>query len=245
MREDGENDQRLPETSMEGERQDAVSERNLHPMPCLRACARCRSPLVRSVTTHDCKVCLSHLLGQPVDLSLCVAEDDGLGDGEGVVEITEGVKLPILLLYGDEELLDPLEGQLVSLYEDPDRVGHELCRHLEDVVGEGGREDDDLGRGREVAVDVVDLLLEALVEQLVRLVEDEDLDVPRPQVAPLDHVDDPPWGPGNDVLAVVELAHVFSDGSASDAGMALHVHVVSEGEDDCRLSSRCARFTSA
>lgn len=31
------------------------------------------------------EVCVSHLLGQPVDLSLGVAEDDSLGDGQGVV----------------------------------------------------------------------------------------------------------------------------------------------------------------
>jgi len=177
------------------------------------------------------EVGLSHLLGQPVDLSLGVAEDDGLGDGEAegrkrtrreegkgvarsvqfsrpqalrrrlppplqplappsliqliqtiedswysrIVKITQRIELPILLLDGDEELLDSLERQLITLDKDPDRVGHELGGHLEDVVREGGRENDDLRRGREVSVDVVDLVLESLVEELIGLIEDEHL----------------------------------------------------------------------
>ena len=62
----------------------------------------------------DSEVCLSHLLRQPLHLSLCVAEDDRLSDGQGVVEVTERVKLPLLLLYGNEELLDALKGQLIT-----------------------------------------------------------------------------------------------------------------------------------
>lgn len=47
-------------------------------------------------------------------LSFGVAEDDGLCDGQGVVQVTQGVKLPLLSLHGDEELLDPLQGQLIT-----------------------------------------------------------------------------------------------------------------------------------
>lgn len=48
------------------------------------------------------------------DLPLGVAEDDGLGDGQGVVQVTQGVELPLLPLHGNEELLDPLQGQLIT-----------------------------------------------------------------------------------------------------------------------------------
>ena len=41
-----------------------------------------------------------------VHLSFGVAEDDSLSDGEGVIEITESIKLPLLLLHGHKELLD-------------------------------------------------------------------------------------------------------------------------------------------
>lgn len=47
-------------------------------------------------------------------LSFGVAEDDGLCDGQRVVQVTQGVKLPLLSLHGDEELLDPLQGQLIT-----------------------------------------------------------------------------------------------------------------------------------
>ena len=52
----------------------------------------------------DGEVGVLHFLGQPVDLLLGVAEDDGLGDCEGVVEVDKGVELPLLLLDVDEEL---------------------------------------------------------------------------------------------------------------------------------------------
>lgn len=47
-------------------------------------------------------------------LPLGVAEDDGLGDGQGVVEVTEGVELPLLSLHSNEELLDALQSQLIT-----------------------------------------------------------------------------------------------------------------------------------
>ena len=60
------------------------------------------------------EVGFSHLFRQPLHLSLCVAEDDCLGDGQGVVEVTECVKFPLFLLYGHKELLDALKSQLVT-----------------------------------------------------------------------------------------------------------------------------------
>ena len=47
-------------------------------------------------------------------LSLGVAEDDGLCDGQRVVEVTQRIKLPLLPLHGHEELLDPLKSQLIT-----------------------------------------------------------------------------------------------------------------------------------
>ena len=63
------------------------------------------------------EVGLSHLLCQPFHLSLCVAEDDRLSDGQCVVEITESVKLPLFFLDGHEELFDAFESQLITAEE--------------------------------------------------------------------------------------------------------------------------------
>ena len=52
-------------------------------------------------------------------LTLGVAEDDGLGDGERVVEVTQRVKLPLLALHRHEELLDSLQRQLVTFHQNP------------------------------------------------------------------------------------------------------------------------------
>ena len=37
-----------------------------------------------------------HLLSQPLDLPTSVTEDDSLGDGEGLVQVTQRVQLPLL-----------------------------------------------------------------------------------------------------------------------------------------------------
>ncbi len=39
-------------------------------------------------------------------------------------------------------------------------------------------------------------------------------------------------------LSVVQLADILSDALATDAGMALHVHVVTNGENDLVLLER-------
>ena len=137
--------------------------------------------LLRHVAVHatDSEVGLAHLVRQPVHLAARVAEDDSLGDGERLVEVAERVELPVLLFHGDEVLLEPFEGELVSLDEDADRVGHELGCHVEDVIRERGADDHDLRGGREVAVHIVNLLAEPTVEQLVRLVQHQHFDLPR------------------------------------------------------------------
>ncbi len=48
------------------------------------------------------------------DLPLGVAEDDGLCDGQGVVQITQSVKLPFFSLHSHEKLLDPFQSQLIT-----------------------------------------------------------------------------------------------------------------------------------
>lgn len=142
----------------------------------------------RAVHGDDGEVHLAHLLRQPVDLPPGVTEDDGLRDGEGVVEIAQGLELPFLLLHSHEELLDALERQFIALDQNSDRIVHEFGRHLQHLVRQSGRNQHDLSGRGQMPVDVVDLLLEASAQHLVSFVEDEHLDAPRAQAAPADHV---------------------------------------------------------
>jgi hypothetical protein len=185
-----------------------------------------------SVHRRHGEVGLAHLIGQPVDLAACVAEDDSLCDGECVVQITQRIKLPLLLLNSNEVLLQAFERQLVTLDENANGVGHEFGGHLQNIIGKGGGDNDDLSRRRQVAIHVVDLLTETAVEELVGLIENEHLDVAGAQIAAADHIGDTAGGSRNDVLAVVELADILANVCASNAGMALHVHVVSETHDN-------------
>jgi len=56
-----------------------------------------------------------HLLSQPIDFPSGIAEDDGLGNGQSFVKITESIQLPFLFFYADVELLDTLECKLLLL----------------------------------------------------------------------------------------------------------------------------------
>ena len=48
------------------------------------------------------------------NLPLCIAEYDSLCDRQCIIEITECVKLPLLLFHGNKELLDTLKRQLIT-----------------------------------------------------------------------------------------------------------------------------------
>lgn len=185
-----------------------------------------------SVHGRHCEVGLAHLVSEPVDLSACVTEDDSLCDCECVIEIAKCVELPLLLLNGNEVLLEAFQGQLVTLDKDANRVGHELGGHLQYIVRECGRDYNDLCRRRQVAVYVVDLFTESTVEELVSLVENQHLDVAGAQITAADHVSDTSRCSRYNVLAIVELANILANVCASDAGVALHVHVVAEAHDD-------------
>lgn len=196
--------------------------------------------LLRHLAVHrgDGEVGLTHLVGQPIDLTAGVAEDDGLCDSKSVVKIAESIKLPFLLLNGDEILLQAFKGQLITLDENADWVGHEFCRHVEHIVREGSRDNNNLSGRREVAVDIVDLFTETTVEQLVGFIENEHLDVASAEVATTDHVGDTTGSSRDDVLAIVELANILSNVGATDTCVTLDVHVVAEGHDD-RLNLGC------
>lgn len=124
-------------------------------------------------------------------LASCVTEDDGLRNCEGVVKVAQRVELPVLLFNGDEELFDPFKCQLITFDEDANWIGHKFCCHFEYVIGQCGAEKNDLrGRG-EVTVDVIDLILKALVEELISLVQDEHFYVTRAEDTPSNHIEHP------------------------------------------------------
>lgn len=186
------------------------------------------------ITVHggDSEVTGSELVGEPVDLPAGVAEDDSLGDGNGLVQVGEGVELPLLLLDGDVELLDTLKGKLSLLDQDADGVTHELGGDLENVLGHGGGQQDDLGGLRKELEDVVDLLGETTRKHLIGLVEDEHLHVVGLEDTALDHVVDTTGGTDNDLGTLLESLHVLTDIGTTDTGVALDAHEVTDGDND-------------
>jgi len=98
-----------------------------------------------SVGRRNSKFTGAHFVGEFVDLPSGVAEDDGLCDVQSIVQIAEGVELPVFLLDRDIELLDTFEGQLVTLNQDGGGIVHEFLGNFQGLRGHGGREQSDLG----------------------------------------------------------------------------------------------------
>jgi hypothetical protein len=190
-------------------------------------------PLVHvAVHGRDGEVTSSELVGEPVDLPAGVAEDDGLGDGNGLVQIRERVELPVFLLDSNVELLDTFEGEFVLLNKDADGVAHELGGDLEHILGHGGGEEHNLGGLGQKLEDVVDLLGETTGQHLVGLVEDEHLHVVRLEDTTLDHVLDAAGGTDDDLGSVLQRLHIITNAGAADAGVALNIHEVTNGDND-------------
>lgn len=51
---------------------------------------------------RDSELSLVELGGEPVDLPSGGTEDDGLGDGDSLVQVAKSLELPVLLLNGDD-----------------------------------------------------------------------------------------------------------------------------------------------
>ena len=99
-----------------------------------------------------------------VNLASRVTEDDSLCDCEGVVKITERVKLPVLLFDSHEKLFDSFQSQFVTLDQYPDGVRHEFCSHLQYIIWQGGAEEDDLSLRRQITIYVVYLVFKAFIK---------------------------------------------------------------------------------
>ncbi len=185
-----------------------------------------------AVHGRDGEVAGGELVGEPVDLPAGVAEDDGLGDGDGFVKIGQSIELPLFLLDGDVELLDTFEGELVLLDKNTDWVAHELGGDLEHILWHGGREQDDLGGLWQKLEDVVDLLGEPAGQHLIGLVKNEHLHAVGAENTALDHVGDTAGCADHDLWALLKCLHVISYAGTSDAGVALDVHEVADRHHD-------------
>ncbi len=72
-----------------------------------------------------------HLICQPVHFAPGIDKDHTLGDSQCLIQITQGVQLPLLPINIHIELLDTLQGQLISLHQNLDWLVHELPCDLE------------------------------------------------------------------------------------------------------------------
>jgi hypothetical protein len=72
-------------------------------------------------------------------LTAGISEDDALRNSKGLIEVTQNIKLVFFRADVDVELLDTLQRELVTLYENAYRLVHELLGDLQGFRGKSGR----------------------------------------------------------------------------------------------------------
>eukprot|EP00049_Salpingoeca_infusionum_P017060 m.351640 g.351640 ORF g.351640 m.351640 type:complete len:356 (+) comp16299_c0_seq1:1899-2966(+) len=178
------------------------------------------------------KLTVLHRVTEVLDFPLGVAEDDALGDGHCLVEITEHVHLPGLLLDVNVELLDTLEGELGTLDKNVDWVAHELCGDLKHVLWHGGGEKHNLDLLWKKLEHVVDLLLETEGKHLIGLIEHKQLDGLWVEVTRLNEMVHTTWGTDNDLGAILQGTDVIDDWTTTNAVHDVDLEVVAESKHD-------------
>mmetsp|Transcript_8817 Transcript_8817/g.14529 ORF Transcript_8817/g.14529 Transcript_8817/m.14529 type:complete len:216 (-) Transcript_8817:598-1245(-) len=93
-----------------------------------------------SVHAGDSEITLLHLLLQPVNLTTGITVDDGLSDGQSLVQITKGIQLPFFSLNGNVKLLNTLKSQLILLNKDSHRIPHETLGDFQHIQRHGSGE---------------------------------------------------------------------------------------------------------
>jgi len=176
------------------------------------------------VHANNSEIGLSHLVSKPFNLTSGVAENDSLSDGEGIIEITESLKLPFFSLNSYEKLLDTFKGKLISLDEDLDGVVHELSCHLEDFLGKGSGDNDTLGVVREISIYIIHLFFKTMIQHFIGFIENQHLNASCSQESLLDHLENSTRGTRNNLDTVLELSLIILDTLTTDTGMNLYVH---------------------
>ena len=154
-----------------------------------------------------------HRLGEPVDLLTAAAEHDRRG---GRLHVQHPAQRGRLVPPGHDVRALPHPGRLpgdrpLPLDLDTDRIGQVLPGQPVDAGRHGGREQHRLPAGRRVLQDRLDVLGEAHVEHLVRLVQHHRAQRAQPQRAPGDVVQRPARRRHHHVHPVVERAQLPAD----------------------------------
>jgi hypothetical protein len=183
----------------------------------------------------DRKVGFAHLTGKPLDLGTLVAENDGLGDRQGVVQVAQSLKLVFISLHGHEELLDAFKSEFIALNKDFDRFSHELVCHFKDLLWQSCRDDYTLQTRGQITIYLIHLIFEALCEHLVSLIEHEHFNRISLKGSSSDHVVDSARRPRYNVCSMFQFEHIFVYVSTANAAVYFHLHEVAE----CKTHPLC------
>jgi hypothetical protein len=164
-----------------------------------------------AVHRRNREIVLAHLLSQPINLkkkkkqsdhefgmaiddmnnpylATGVAKDDGLRDGQRIVQIAQRVEFPLLFFNRHKKLFDALESELISLDQNTNRVRHELGGNFQDLSNKSCRHQNNLSFGGKVAIDIIQLILESLAQQFIGFINDEHFDAFGFHSVALDHI---------------------------------------------------------
>ncbi len=150
------------------------------------------------------------LLGDILSLLAGAAEDDGVDVGNHIDDALESE----VTIRGADEIIVVLDsvGALIGAANlNLDGVLHVVACDLSDEGGHGGREEECLTGLRSLIENGLEVILEAHVEHLVSLVEDEPTDLINLEDTALNEVDHATGGAYNDLRVRAQLLDLLAD----------------------------------
>mmetsp|Transcript_11574 Transcript_11574/g.12721 ORF Transcript_11574/g.12721 Transcript_11574/m.12721 type:complete len:380 (+) Transcript_11574:1082-2221(+) len=178
------------------------------------------------ITMHggDGKHLLGHLLGQPIDLAASLAVDNGLLDIQIFVQITQQSELLFFLVDGDIELTDTFQSQFFFLDQDSLGVSHEQFGEIQNFLGHGGGNEDNLDIRRQHSEDFLDLVLESSGQHFVGFIQNEQLQAVQFEGLSVDHIRDTSGGTNDNVDTFLEDTHIFHNLGSTNTSVNLDLH---------------------
>ena len=156
-------------------------------------------------------------LVQDRHIALAVAEDDGVLEIVGAAnEATQGLALGAAASRGHEALGDGERGGGGAGHFHADGIVQEGLGEAGDFRRHGGREEQGLAREGHELADLLDVRDEAHVEHAVGLVDDEDLDALKQQLAALEEIEQAAGGGDQHIRAAHDLGFLIGEGDAAD-----------------------------
>ncbi|KAL0903357.1 hypothetical protein M5K25_027731 [Dendrobium thyrsiflorum] len=177
-------------------------------------------------------------VSEPINLAPGIHKDHTLGNGKGLIQVTEGLQFPLLLANIDIKLFDTFEGEFISLHKYPHRFIHELASDLKGLWWHGSREYSNLDFRRKKLEDIHRQRRYPTLNGFLlnKMLNNQLLHMCRAKRLPSQHIKHTPRCANNNMNTGRQNLLVLANTSSSHTSMDFDAQVISsKGNDKSRI----------